>query len=157
MNQPKSNIVRITGWSVGFLLVAAAMFFGMRNQMMASSDSEAPATLDYSTSRASDNGLFRVSYTSSQDIVPVNQMHQWTLLVETADGQPVKNASITVDGDMPQHGHGLPTSPQVTQNLGDGKYIVDGMKFQMGGLWVMDFTISDSGQTDEVHFNVMLK
>ena len=26
---------------------------------------------------------------------------------------------IGVDGDMPQHGHGLPTRPQVTDYLGD--------------------------------------
>ena len=38
-----------------------------------------------------------------------------------------------------------------------GDYLVDGMKFQMGGWWLMDFTISAKGQTDAVHFNMMLK
>ena len=51
------------------------------------------------------------------------------------------DAAITVDGDMPQHGHGLPTRPQVTKHLGNGDYLVEGMKFQMGGWWVVDFTI----------------
>jgi len=27
----------------------------------------------------------------------------------------------------------------------------------MGGWWLMDFTISANGQTDAVHFNMMLK
>jgi hypothetical protein len=58
---------------------------------------------------------------------------------------------------MPQHGHGLPSRPQVTKNLGSGNYLVEGMKFQMGGWWVMDFTINANGQTDAVHFNMMLK
>jgi hypothetical protein len=31
------------------------------------------------------------------------------------------------------------------------------MKFQMGGWWLMDFTISADGQSDAVHFNMMLK
>jgi hypothetical protein len=84
-------------------------------------------------------------------------MHQWTLHVESADGRPVEDATINVDGDMPQHGHGLPTSPRVTKYLGNGDYLVDGMKFQMGGWWLMDFTISAKGQTDAVHFNMMLK
>jgi hypothetical protein len=84
-------------------------------------------------------------------------MHQWTLHVESADGQPVEDATITVDGDMPQHGHGLPTRPQVTQNLGNGDYLVEGIKFQMGGWWLMDFTITANGQTDAVHFNMMLE
>ena len=63
-------------------------------------------------------------------------MHQWTLHVERADGTPVDDATITVDGDMPQHGHGMPTQPQVTENLGNGDYLVDGLKFQMGGWWL---------------------
>ena len=112
--------------------------------------------LDYSTTRLSESGLFRVSYTSSESVVPVNQMHQWTLHVETVDGELVEDATITVDGDMPEHGHGLPTRPQVTAYLGNGDYLVEGMKFQMGGWWVMDFTITTNGHTDAVHFNMKL-
>ncbi|HKY56188.1 MAG TPA: FixH family protein [Anaerolineales bacterium] len=114
------------------------------------------AGLDFSTSRLSENGLFRVSYTSSKNIVPVNQIHQWTLHVETAEGALVENATITVDGDMPEHGHGLPTQPKVTKYLGNGDYLVEGMKFQMGGWWVMDFTITADSHTDAVHFNMKL-
>ena len=113
-------------------------------------------SLDFSKTRLSDNGLFLVSYVSSQDLVPVNQIHQWTLHVETADGNLVENATITMDGDMPEHGHGLPTRPQVTKYLGNGDYLVEGMKFQMGGWWVIDFTITTSSHTDAVHFNMKL-
>ncbi|HZJ22056.1 MAG TPA: FixH family protein [Anaerolineales bacterium] len=116
----------------------------------------AAARLDFSKSRLSDNGLFLVSYASSQDLVPVNKIHQWTLHVETADGNLVENAAITVDGDMPEHGHGLPTRPQVTKYLGNGDYLVEGMKFQMGGWWVIDFTITTNSHTDAVHFNMQL-
>jgi len=116
-----------------------------------------PSDLDTSTTRSSDNGLFNVSYNPSSDTVPVNQMHQWTLHVETADGQPVENATITLDGDMPQHGHGLPTRPQVTEYLGNGDYLVEGLKFQMGGWWVLDFVITAQDQSDTVQFNMLLK
>ena len=112
--------------------------------------------LDFSKTRLSDNGLFLVSYVSSKDIVPVNQIHQWTLHVETADGQLVENASITVDGDMPEHAHGMPTRPQVTKYLGNGDYLVEGVKFQMGGWWVMDFTITADNLKDAVRFNMRL-
>jgi hypothetical protein len=84
-------------------------------------------------------------------------MHQWTLHIETADGKPVQNATIKVDGDMPQHGHGLPTSPRVTKYLGNGDYLIDGMKFQMGGWWLMDLTITADTQIDAVHFNMLLQ
>ena len=158
MNQSlrKPEFIRILLWIGGIvaaLVLAFAIFIGVMMARM----SDVPSDLDYSATRNSDNGLYTVSYKASTDIVPINQMHQWTLHVETEDGQPVDDAAITVDGDMPQHGHGLPTQPRVTKNLGNGDYLVEGMKFQMGGWWVMDFTITVNGQADVVHFNMMLK
>ena len=159
MKQPnsKSKLVRALIWIGGTLGGLVLVYMIAMNMMMAKMNSEVPADLDYSTTRLSENGLFNVSYIASTGTVPVNQLHQWTLHIETADGQPVENATITVDGDMPQHGHGLPTQPRVTKNLGNGDYLVDGMKFQMGGWWVMDFNVTADGQTDAVHFNMMLK
>lgn len=158
MNQTTSKpqfprlLLRIVG-----ILGGLALFIVVAMNLMMARMGAVPADLDYATTRLSENGLFSVSYSPSTGTVPVNQMHQWTLHVETADGAPVTDATITVDGDMPQHGHGLPTRPQVTQNLGNGDYLVEGMKFQMGGWWVMDFTITANGQTDTVRFNMMLK
>lgn len=105
-------------------------------------------------SRLSDNGLFQVSYESEN--LNVGTIHQWLLHVETADGQLVEEATITVDGGMPAHGHGLPTRPQVTGYLGNGDYLVEGMKFQMTGYWVVVFTIQANGQTDSVTFELEL-
>jgi hypothetical protein len=158
MNQipPKSNRVRTLIW-IAVVLGALGLMYAIVMGVMMSRMRDVPSDLDYATTRSSDKGLFTVSYTASTGTVPVNQMHQWTLHVETADGQPVEDASIDVDGDMPQHGHGLPTQPRVTKNLGHGDYLVDGMKFQMGGWWLMDFTIRANSQTDAVHFNMLLK
>jgi hypothetical protein len=124
---------------------------------MMSRGSNVCSDLDTSTTRESENGLYRVSYTASTGMVPINQLHQWTLHVEDTKGAPVEDAIISVDGDMPAHGHGLPTSPRVTQYLGNGDYLVEGVKFQMGGEWVMDIRITANDQTDTVHFNMLLK
>jgi hypothetical protein len=116
-----------------------------------------PADLDLATELPTAHQHFIVSYASSVRPPPINQLHSWTLRVTTPDGQPVEGATIDVDGDMPQHGHGLPTQPRVTRYLGDGRYLVEGMKFQMGGWWVADITITDArGQTDAVRFNFVL-
>lgn len=152
----KSKFLRILSWISGLLGGLALVIVILMNMMRASMGA-VPDDLNYSTTRLSDNGLFNVSYAASTGTVPVNQMHQWTLHVETADGTPVEDATITVDGDMPQHGHGLPTRPQITQNLGNGDYLVEGLRFQMGGWWVMDFNITADGQTDMVRFNMMLR
>jgi hypothetical protein len=116
-----------------------------------------PADLDLSTQAFTAQHRFQVAYTPSVTPPPVNQLHTWTLRVTTPDGQPVEGATIAVDGDMPQHGHGLPTQPRVTRYLGDGQYLVEGVKFQMGGWWVMDFTVTDAtGEADTVRFNLSL-
>jgi hypothetical protein len=143
-------------WIAGILGGLAIVYAIVMSTIM-SRMGDVPSDLDYSTTRQSDNGLFRVSYTPSTGTIPVNEMHEWTLHVENADGTPVEDATITVDGDMPEHGHGLPTSPRVTRNLGNGDYLVEGIKFQMGGWWLMDFTITANSQTDTVHFNMMLE
>jgi hypothetical protein len=115
-----------------------------------------PGDLDLSTTVLSESGLYRATIVPAIDPVPVNQLHTWTLVVETSGGQPVTSARIVIDGDMPQHRHGMPTTPQVTQELGDGEYLVEGMRFQMGGWWVVEFEITVDGQTDVARFNLVL-
>jgi hypothetical protein len=101
--------------------------------------------------------MFRVTIAPAADPIPVNELHTWTVHVESPSGTIVEDAAITVDGDMPEHGHGLPTRPEVTQYLGNGDYLVEGMKFQMPGWWVMEFDITAADQTDHVSFNLDLK
>ncbi len=155
-SKPKSKSTRILLW-IGAVLGGLILVSAIVMSVMMSRMSDVPTDLDTSTTRSTDNGLFTVSYTPTSGTVPVNKMQQWKLHVETADGQPVENATITLDGGMPQHGHGLPTRPQVTQYLSNGDYLVEGLKFQMAGWWVMDFVITAQGQQDTVRFNLMLK
>jgi hypothetical protein len=147
---------------VGFILLMPVIGPRYLHPLMSQSmpqhmNSAAPSDLDTSTERLTDNGLYRISFTSELNPISINQMHTWTLHVETADGQAVEDAVILVDGGMPQHGHGLPTSPQVTQYLGNGDYLVEGLKFQMGGWWEVRFNISANGQSDNVTFNLILE
>jgi len=104
----------------------------------------------------SESGLFRASWVSTPATPPINQVHEWVLHVETAEGEPAAGAIITVDGDMPAHGHGMPTQPEVTGDRGNGDYLVEGMEFQMGGYWIVDFTVTFDGRTDLVRFGLDL-
>ena len=73
----------------------------------------------------------------------LNVMHSWIIVLLDAQGSPVEHADIGVTGGMPAHGHGLPTAPEVTEELGgDGRYRLDGVKFNMMGHWVVDFDIT---------------
>lgn len=141
---------------IGFILLMPIIGPRFMHPMMMGNQS-APADLDTSTTLLSDAGLFRVSYSSDSSPLPLNQIHSWTIHIETADGQPVEGAEILVNGGMPQHGHGLPTQPEMTEDLGNGDYRVEGMKFQMLGFWEVKFNINADGQSDNVTFNLILE
>jgi hypothetical protein len=102
-------------------------------------------------------GLFKVSYESELDPIAINRFHGWRLTVKTPEGEPVAGAEISITGDMPEHGHGMPTQPFVTEELQGGVYVVEGMKFQMPGWWVVNFRIMAGGKEDTVTFNLRLR
>lgn len=106
--------------------------------------------------QSSENGLFTVRAVSQLDPVVINETHAWTLRVEDADGNAITDAEITVDGGMPEHDHGFPTAPRVTENLGGGDYLLEGMRFNMGGVWVLTLEISSGGASDSVTFELEL-
>ena len=117
---------------------------------------EMPDDLDTSTTRLTDQGAFQVSISSDLDPLDLNQIHSWTVRVETPKGEPVEGAEIVVDGGMPQHNHGFPTTPEITEELGGGDYLLEGMKFSMAGWWELKLAITAGDQTDDVTFNIML-
>jgi len=115
-----------------------------------------PKDLDYSRTRASEAGRYRATIHPQGDSIPQGRLQRWTLHVETAGGVPVDSGDFSVDGGMPQHGHGLPTKPRVTRPLGNGDHLVEGMKFNMGGWWVVKFRVDAEAGRDSVVFNVKL-
>jgi YtkA-like protein len=137
---------------VGVIVIVALVVFAVITLRM----NYIPNNLDTSMTLMSEHGNYQVSYVPGITPVPVNQIQSWTIRVTTPDGQPIEDATITVEGGMPQHGHGLPTVPQVTKYLGDGQYQVEGMKFHMPGWWVVKFEIVRDGSTDSATFNLML-
>ena len=117
----------------------------------------APADVDTSTVRISAKKLFKASYASETVPIPVGRIITWKLNVETAGGNPVKNAAIAVSGDMPEHGHGLPTQPEVSKGAEDGNYIVQGLKLSMPGWWVITFIVKTQDMDDTVTFNLVVQ
>jgi hypothetical protein len=117
---------------------------------------KAPDDLDYSRTRRSESGLYRGTILPQGDSIPKGRLQRWTLHLETAEGAPVDSATLAVDGGMPQHGHGLPTKPRVTRALGNGDHLVEGMKFNMGGWWVVKFRVNATPGSDSLVFNVKL-
>ena len=119
-----------------FVLVALGVAAAMGND-----DGPEPRGIE---SRA---GLYRVDFAGDPGSSPVNSLHEWEFDLLDGDGSAVGGARVAVDGDMPAHGHGLPTRPLVRE-LGGGSYVIEGMKFQMGGHWYVELRIVGAPGSD---------
>ena len=115
-----------------------------------------PTELDLSLQKGTDKGLYVATLASERAPIPVGAMHSWTVTVTTPDGAPAEGVSIGIDGGMPQHGHGLPTAPRVTADLGNGVHRIDGMKFSMAGWWTLTVAIDGPAGADQATFNLVL-
>lgn len=115
-----------------------------------------PADLDLSRSKTTAEERYHVEIAPELDPLAPGVMHAWVLVLTTPDGEPVEDAKIVIGGGMPQHGHGLPTAPKATAYLGEGRYRIDGVRFNMAGNWTLEFAISASPGDDAVVFNVAL-
>lgn len=96
------------------------------------------------------SGYYRVSFVSELDPLTINKIHNWIFHIEDAAGVPVEEATVSVTGGMPKHNHGLPTNPVMTQSLGNGDYVLEGMRFHMNGYWELAVTVAASGRRDTV-------
>jgi len=115
-----------------------------------------PPNLDTSLTHTSVGKKYVVTLQPPAGPVAVNQMHAWQVKLESPAGAPITHARIKVDGGMPQHGHGLPTRPQVTRELPNGTYLIEGMKFSMTGWWEIKLAIDGSEGADKVTFNTVV-
>ena len=105
--------------------------------------------------RASATGRFVATLRPDQPL-QVRRLQTVRVAVTEADGRPVDAADIAVDGGMPQHGHGLPTRPRMTGQIGDGLYEIAGLRFNMGGWWELTLTVTSAAGRDTITFNLEL-
>lgn len=144
------RIRRIAGIAGGSLLVVLLVTAYLHASMTP------PEDIDYSRTRATDGGAYRATIQPVDSAIKVGRVHAWRLDLRTAAGEPVDGAAIELGGGMPQHGHGYPTRPRVTRALGGGSYLIEGVKFNMGGWWTMKLDIRAPAGADSVTFNLSI-
>ena len=74
--------------------------------------------------------------------LPVGELHAWVLELRDGGGHPFIPGTISISGGMPSHGHGLPSEPEATRMLGPGRFLVEGVLFNMPGAWVLQATVT---------------
>ena len=149
--QKLSSLFTISGFIALLLLTGCS-------QENSQDDSKRHATpAGFKQSLPSHKGLFNLTlYAANQQPLPINQYHNWIIVLSDTEGRPVYPAAFAVTGGMPAHGHGLPTQPQVTRHLGGGEYLLEGIKFTMDGEWIIQVQILAGDRQDaaEITFNV---
>ncbi len=108
--------------------------------------------------RYSDDNKYKVTLYSNFYPLPINKVHTWTAHIETASGEIVENAKVRIHGGMPAHKHGFPTKPRVNTYVGNGDYLIEGVKFSMPGEWEMRLNIREDKilRRDRVVFKIVV-
>ena len=134
---------------LGVATGAHAMMFGRRNV-------KKPASSEFGLGpRTSAAGLYTATLEPEQPLKK-RKLQSVRFVVLDANGAPVGGASIGIDGGMPQHGHGLPTRPRVAPQSEPGVYVIEGLRFNMGGWWELHLAIDGPRGSDKVTFNLAL-
>ena len=95
----------------------------------------------------------RILIHSQLSPLQINRIHSWH--VEIVDGatKPVTDAVVSVSGGMPEHDHGLPTQPRVTEEIKPGTYLLQGVRFHMPGKWKMIISIETEANLSTVNLD----
>jgi hypothetical protein len=124
--------------------------------LMMGRDVQRPAAADFGVGpRAS----LRQVYTATlqpREPLKLRRLQSLPVLIVDASGRPVENAAVSIDGGMPEHGHGLPTQPRVKRSAVAGMYEIEGVRFNMGGWWELKLAIESPAGADHVTFNLAL-
>ena len=151
----RSRVRRIA--SLGMIAAAVVITTACSHAMMMHGTGPTrPAATEFGLGpRSSANGLYAATLEPSAQLRP-RQMQTIQVAIVDREGRPVVGAALTIDGGMPEHGHGLPTRPRVTRIVNDGRYEIEGVRFNMGGWWQFRVTITAERGADTVTFNLGL-
>ena len=144
--------------SLAFIIAAVVVVSACSHAMMMvhRTGAKRPAAAEFGLGpRPSANHLYVATLEPARNL-RVRQMQTLRVAIVDREGRAVVGASLTIDGGMPEHGHGLPTRPRMTRALDAGAYEIEGVRFNMGGWWEFRLTISSELGNDTVTFNLGL-
>ena len=158
MNTTTTTSTKRTRGQAGFalvgILVALSALAGGHLLMMRAAPR--PAASEFGLGpRTSGGGLYTATLIPTEPMRPRKLQTVQVAIVDAA-GAPIENAQIGIDGGMPQHGHGLPTRPRVTKQVGNGIYEIEGVRFNMGGWWEFKLSVKTDSGADVITFNLKL-
>lgn len=99
-------------------------------------------------------GAYRVTIADNTANPRQHRLEQIAIVLRTAAGEPVNGARIAVDARTREVERRMQTAPRVTRSLGNGAYLVEGLHFNMAGLWLLEFDITAGKTRDKALLQV---
>lgn len=79
------------------------------------------------------------------------QFQQCQISFSTLQKAAASLDAVQMEGGMPGHGHGLPTSPVLSLQE-TGTYQIEGLKYNMPGNWLLGFRVNGELGEDKIIF-----
>lgn len=113
--------------------------------------------IDWNISQVSKSNHYKIDLNCNHPPT-LSSFQQCTFTLSNKQKEKLTNAVVKIDGGMPTHQHGLPTTPQALWNEKDNVYNINGLKFSMPGEWVLKFFIdkTDNLPRDIVSINIKI-
>ena len=100
------------------------------------------------------DGRFQVRLWPETQPIPIGEFHTWRIEVRDPEGALIAPYEVTLEGGMPQHGHGLPTRPEARRVPGEDAILVEGVQFNMPGDWTLHVAVVAAAGGDLATFVV---
>ena len=84
---------------------------------------------------------------------PFNEEFSYQFSLFDSSNNPISEDGISVDAEMPAHGHGMGQTPEVTHS--ENTYTATGMLFAMEGDWDIHIYRTTDGSVDQATISVV--
>jgi hypothetical protein len=152
----------MTRYLAAGILLSITCLFGCGGTDGQADNTDQQEFSDYTTARqtATENDEFFVTYEPTPAPIPLEELFELSVRVyQSSDmNSLVDTSDLSVEAEMPTHGHGMNTGPEITVEQ-PGVFTIRGMKFHMpsdpGNPWVIRLTPQIDGSSDTAKFKVI--
>ncbi|MDP4593950.1 MAG: hypothetical protein NWT00_05195 [Beijerinckiaceae bacterium] len=93
------------------------------------------------------NSAFSAILADAGQTLKAGDLERIAIVIKSIENNPVIDAKVLVSARARDVVRYMLTQPQVKTNLGNGKYLIEGLRFNMTGAWLLDLEISSGGKT----------
>ena len=104
--------------------------------------------------KSSRQNIYHASIRPFKTPVPIGELHDWLIHLTTISGELFIPEQLVIKGGMPGHGHGFPVEPKISRYLGNGDFLLQGVKFNMTGDWQLRLGVNGPAGWDTITFSI---